>query len=93
MQVVPPRWSLSTACPCGVCGGSYPDLVACPQCGHVVASCVEIPDTFFQPQHGPALTVIDGVDCPHCHTAALAGFVAATDPQIQACGLEPGDYE
>jgi len=52
-----------------------------------------MPDTFFQPRHGQALTMIGGSDCPHCHTAALADFVAATDSQIQACGLEPGDYE
>lgn len=93
MQVVPPRWSLSTACPCGVCGGSHPDLVACPSCGHVVASCLEIPDTFFQPRHGQALTMIARPDWPQRHTAALAHFVAATASQIQACGLKPGDYE
>lgn len=92
MRVVPPQWSLCTACPCGGCEGSYPDLVACPRCGHVVASCAEVPDMFFQPQPGPALSVIHGVDCPHCQAATLASFVPATDSQIQACGLEPEDY-
>ena len=90
MEVVPPHWSFTTACPCGVCGGSYPDLMACPRCGHVVTSCVEIPDTFFQPRRGRALAVIERPNCPNCHSAALADVVAATDSQIQACGLESG---
>lgn len=94
MEIVPPQWCLRQLCPVCEQGVSLV-LVACPNCGHIAAVCVEGEGAAFADAQRISKSEVVNEEttmCLRCARVVLAEFESATTDQILAAGFSKDDY-